>query len=97
MDQISDDAAVIQHPTELGPLDTRPSRRVSSWALRSAARVPVTAPPLDGPRPPGVETLGGHAARQVLRLCEAAGLNGADSAAYARTVLAALGPVAERP
>ncbi|MFD9407936.1 DMATS family aromatic prenyltransferase [Streptomyces sp. NPDC059989] len=48
------------------------------------------------PKATGVETLGGHTARQVLRLCEAAGLNGADSAAYARTVLAALGPVAER-
>ncbi|MGW7432248.1 tryptophan dimethylallyltransferase family protein [Streptomyces sp. NPDC054861] len=33
----------------------------------------------------------------MLRLCEAAGLDGADSAAYARTVLAALGPVADRP
>ncbi|MFG2874168.1 tryptophan dimethylallyltransferase family protein [Streptomyces sp. NPDC048337] len=32
----------------------------------------------------------------MLRLCEAAGLTGADSAAYARTVLAALGPVAQR-
>ncbi|MCT4351652.1 DMATS family aromatic prenyltransferase [Streptomyces sp. Je 1-79] len=41
-------------------------------------------------------TLGEHAARQVLRLCEAAGLDGADSAAYARTMLSALGPVAER-
>ncbi|MEU9993861.1 tryptophan dimethylallyltransferase family protein [Streptomyces sp. NPDC050848] len=43
------------------------------------------------------ETLGGHAARQVLRLCEAAGLSGSDSAEYARTLLTALGPVAERP
>ncbi|MGW7454545.1 tryptophan dimethylallyltransferase family protein [Streptomyces sp. NPDC054787] len=43
-----------------------------------------------------METLGGHAARQVLRLCESAGLSGADSAEYARTLLTVLGPVAER-
>ncbi|WP_328973237.1 tryptophan dimethylallyltransferase family protein [Streptomyces sp. NBC_00239] len=41
--------------------------------------------------------MGGHTSRQVLRLCEAAGLGGADSADYARTLLAALGPAAERP
>ncbi|WP_367319724.1 tryptophan dimethylallyltransferase family protein [Streptomyces sp. HUAS ZL42] len=49
------------------------------------------------PKTPDAETLGGHTARQLLRLCEAAGLGGADSAAYARTLLTALGPVAERP
>ncbi|MFF9016857.1 tryptophan dimethylallyltransferase family protein [Streptomyces sp. NPDC014870] len=48
-------------------------------------------PPLPG------ETLGGHAARQILRLCEAAGLSGNDSVEYARTLLSVLGPVAERP
>ncbi|MFJ4777652.1 tryptophan dimethylallyltransferase family protein [Streptomyces sp. NPDC088762] len=57
----------------------------------------MTAVPPDVPKKsPRAETLGGHTARQVLRLCEAAGLNGADSASYARTVLTALGPVAER-
>ena len=49
------------------------------------------------PRTPGADTLGGHTARQLLRLCEVAGLGEADSTAYARTVTAALGPVAERP
>ncbi|MCY0950020.1 tryptophan dimethylallyltransferase family protein [Streptomyces sp. H27-S2] len=44
-----------------------------------------------------METLGGHAARQMLRLCEAAGLSGADCADYARTLLAVLGPAGERP
>ncbi|MFD9030088.1 tryptophan dimethylallyltransferase family protein [Streptomyces sp. NPDC059567] len=56
----------------------------------------MAASPPGGPNPPGGETLGDHAARQVLRLCEAAGLNGADSAEYARTLLTVLGPVAER-
>ncbi|MGW0392121.1 tryptophan dimethylallyltransferase family protein [Streptomyces sp. NPDC003042] len=95
MGHIPSDTAVI--PTDVGPLDTRPSRRVSSWALRSAAGGAAPASRLGAPPTPDVETLGGHAARQVLRLCEAAGLNGADSAEYARTLLTVLGPVAERP
>ncbi|WP_399494266.1 tryptophan dimethylallyltransferase family protein [Streptomyces sp. P9(2023)] len=32
-----------------------------------------------------------------MRLCEAAGLSGSDSAEYARTLLSALGPIGERP
>lgn len=80
MEHISTDAGFMQGPIEFGPLDTRPSGRVSSWALRRST-----------------ETLGGHAARQVLRLCEAVGLSGADSAEYAQTLLTALGPAAERP
>ncbi|MFI9272058.1 tryptophan dimethylallyltransferase family protein [Kitasatospora sp. NPDC052896] len=44
--------------------------------------------------PPG--TLGGHTAGQLLRLCEAAGLGGADATGYARTLTAALGPAAGR-
>ncbi|MFH0177530.1 tryptophan dimethylallyltransferase family protein [Streptomyces cacaoi] len=56
-----------------------------------------------GPQAPGApgspdpETLGGHAARQLLRLGEIAGLSGADSKVYARTLVEALGPVAQRP
>lgn len=99
MDQMSDDSGVMQHPTDRGPFDTRPSRRVSSWALRTVAGgpAPVTGSRPVALKPPDVETLGGHAARQVLRLCEAAGLNGADSAGYARTLLSVLGPAGERP
>ncbi|MFF8606926.1 tryptophan dimethylallyltransferase family protein [Streptomyces sp. NPDC015346] len=80
MERISTDAGFMQGHSEFGPLDTRPTGRVSSWALRRST-----------------ETLGGHAARQVLRLSEAVGLTGADSVAYAQTLLTALGPVAERP
>lgn len=103
MDQLSDDATVMHHPTERGPSDARPSRRASSWALRTGPGGPATTGARPGaPKPPdgetlGGETLGGHTARQVLRLCEAAGLNGADSAGYARTLLSVLGPVGERP
>ncbi|MFF3201768.1 tryptophan dimethylallyltransferase family protein [Streptomyces sp. NPDC002962] len=43
------------------------------------------------------ETLGAHAARQLLRLGEIAGLSGADSRIYARTLVEALGAVAQRP
>lgn len=46
---------------------------------------------------PDADTLGGHAASQLVRLCEVAGLSGADATAYARTLIAALGPVAQRP
>lgn len=95
MEQISDDAHVMHHPTAWGPLDTRLSRRVSSWALRSGAGGPAAGPWPPAPKP-GAETLGGHAARQVLRLCEAAGLSGADAAEYARTLLSVLGPAGER-
>ncbi|MFF1438857.1 tryptophan dimethylallyltransferase family protein [Streptomyces sp. NPDC058295] len=45
----------------------------------------------------GPETLGGHAARQLLRLGEIAGLSGADSTIYARALVEALGSVAQRP
>ncbi|MBT2444452.1 prenyltransferase [Streptomyces sp. ISL-36] len=86
----------MRHSTELDPLDTRPAGRVSSWAPRSETGRPVTAFRPGVPKTPDGETLGGHTERQVLRLCEVAGLDGADSAAYARTVLTALGPVAER-
>lgn len=93
---ISADAAFMHHSTELEALDTRPTGRVSSWAPRPAAGRSATVSRTGAPPPAGSETLGGHTARQVLRLCEAAGLDGPDSASYARTVLAALGPVAER-
>lgn len=49
------------------------------------------------PRTPGPDTIGSHTTRQLLRLCEVAGLDGADAAAYARTLTEALGPVARRP
>ncbi|MEU7005486.1 tryptophan dimethylallyltransferase family protein [Streptomyces sp. NPDC046332] len=58
---------------------------------RPSGRVSSCPPPRDA------ETLGGHTARQLLRLCETAGLSGPDSASYARTLLTALGPVGERP
>jgi DMATS type aromatic prenyltransferase len=57
----------------------------------------VTALRLNAPKTPAADTLGGHTARQLLRLCEVAGLSEADSTAYARTLIAALGPVAGRP
>ncbi|WP_333740357.1 tryptophan dimethylallyltransferase family protein [Streptomyces sp. IBSBF 2806] len=44
-----------------------------------------------------VATLGGHAARQLLRLGENVGLSAADCEGYARTLVEALGPVARRP
>lgn len=96
MDQLSDDATVMQPPTERGTSGTRPSRRVSSWALRNGPGGPAAGSRPVTPKPPDGETLGGHTARQLLRLCEAAGLNGADSAGYARTLLSVLGPVGER-
>ncbi|MDH6111706.1 DMATS type aromatic prenyltransferase [Kitasatospora sp. MAP12-15] len=43
------------------------------------------------------DTLGAHTSRQLLRLCEVAGLGAADAAGYAQTLTTALGPVAERP
>jgi len=46
---------------------------------------------------PATDTLGGHTARQLLRLCEVAGLSGADAAGYAKTLTTALGPIAGRP
>ncbi|MFD3327388.1 tryptophan dimethylallyltransferase family protein [Streptomyces sp. NPDC058701] len=98
MDQLSDDATVMHHPPERGPSDARPTRRASPRALRTGPGGPVTAGSRPvAPKPSAGETLGGHTARQVLRLCEAAGLNGADSAGYARTLLSVLGPVGERP
>ncbi|MFD3549982.1 tryptophan dimethylallyltransferase family protein [Streptomyces sp. NPDC058655] len=97
MDHISDDAAVMHHSGAPGAPDTRLSRRVSSWALRSSPGGAAGAPGAADPRAPDGDTLGAHAARQVLRLCEAAGLSGTDSAGYARTLLTVLGPAAERP
>ncbi|WP_232246546.1 tryptophan dimethylallyltransferase family protein [Kitasatospora mediocidica] len=47
--------------------------------------------------PAALDTLGGHTTRQLLRLCEVAGLGAADAAGYAQTLRTALGPVAERP
>ncbi|MFJ4676984.1 MULTISPECIES: tryptophan dimethylallyltransferase family protein [unclassified Kitasatospora] len=41
-------------------------------------------------------TIGSHTARQLLALCELAGLDRRESAAYTRAVNAALGPVADR-
>ncbi|MFI2436107.1 tryptophan dimethylallyltransferase family protein [Streptomyces sp. NPDC018693] len=49
------------------------------------------------PAVPDADTLGGHTTRQLLRLCEVAGLGGGDASVYARILLGALGPVAERP
>ncbi|MFF3935911.1 tryptophan dimethylallyltransferase family protein [Streptomyces phaeofaciens] len=57
----------------------------------------MTASGYDAGRTPGTDTLGGHTARQLLRLGEIAGLARADSKVYARTLVEALGPVAERP
>lgn len=45
----------------------------------------------------GVPALGGFAARQLVRLCEIAGLAPADTAAYAEVLIDTLGPVAARP
>ncbi|HEY9372447.1 tryptophan dimethylallyltransferase family protein [Streptomyces sp.] len=50
----------------------------------------------DSEHPVG-RTLGGHAAAQLLRLCETAGLDDAEGTEHARTLIAALGPVADRP
>lgn len=49
-----------------------------------------------GARTAGTRTLGAHAERQLLRLCEVAGLDRADGTTYARTLTEALGPVATR-
>jgi DMATS type aromatic prenyltransferase len=49
------------------------------------------------PDEPAAGTLGAHAARQLLRLSEIAGLSAVDSEVYARTLLDVLGPVARRP
>ncbi|MFE0456908.1 tryptophan dimethylallyltransferase family protein [Streptomyces sp. NPDC058914] len=57
----------------------------------------MTARPLDPPDVPGADTLGGLTARQLLRLCEVAGLDTADREVYARTLTEMLGPVAGRP
>ncbi|MFG2881445.1 tryptophan dimethylallyltransferase family protein [Streptomyces sp. NPDC048297] len=46
---------------------------------------------------PDAGTLGGHSVRQLVRLCETAGLSDADTASYAAILLEALGNVAERP
>jgi DMATS type aromatic prenyltransferase len=46
---------------------------------------------------PDAGTLGGHSVRQLLRLCEIAGLSDADATAYADTLLEALGNMAVRP
>ncbi|MER5637012.1 tryptophan dimethylallyltransferase family protein [Kitasatospora sp. NPDC002227] len=43
------------------------------------------------------ETLGDHTTRQLLRLCEVAGLGPADAIEYARVLRRVLGPVADRP
>jgi hypothetical protein len=45
----------------------------------------------------GAGTLGALTAGQLRRLCAVAGLGAADADSYGRTLLAALGPVAERP
>ncbi|MFF6802883.1 tryptophan dimethylallyltransferase family protein [Streptomyces sp. NPDC012616] len=57
----------------------------------------MTAPRPGFPGEPAAGTLGGHAARQLLRLSEIAGLPAADSEVYARTLLDVLGPIAQRP
>ncbi|WP_234312052.1 tryptophan dimethylallyltransferase family protein [Streptomyces griseus] len=44
-----------------------------------------------------LSTLGGHAAGQLLRLCDIAGLDTAVAGSYAQTMTDVLGPVAERP
>ncbi|MFJ4624053.1 tryptophan dimethylallyltransferase family protein [Streptomyces sp. NPDC088812] len=45
----------------------------------------------------GTDTVGGLTARQLLRLCDVAGLDGADADLYARTLTDMLGAVAARP
>ncbi|MFG2574934.1 tryptophan dimethylallyltransferase family protein [Streptomyces sp. NPDC048481] len=57
----------------------------------------MTAPRPGGRGVPPAATLGGHAARQLLRLGESTGLSTADTESYARTLVDALGPVALRP
>ncbi|MCX4996968.1 tryptophan dimethylallyltransferase family protein [Streptomyces longwoodensis] len=57
----------------------------------------MRAPGGGTPALPEAGSLGGHTARQLLRLCEVVGLGGSDAAAYARVLLEALGPAAERP
>ncbi|MEU2280396.1 tryptophan dimethylallyltransferase family protein [Streptomyces sp. NPDC013178] len=57
----------------------------------------MTTQGLDAPRPAGTDTLGAHTVRQLLRLCEVAGLAGEDAEIYARTLTEMLGPVAARP
>ncbi|MFG2126430.1 tryptophan dimethylallyltransferase family protein [Streptomyces sp. NPDC048751] len=47
--------------------------------------------------PARAETLGGHTAGQLLRLCDVVGLDSASAGSYAQTLTDALGPVAERP
>ncbi|MFC9324197.1 tryptophan dimethylallyltransferase family protein [Kitasatospora sp. NPDC057015] len=60
--------------------------RRSPFGVRSTTPAPATA-----------DTLGGHTAGQLLRLCEVAGLSGADAAGYAQVLTTALGPVSCRP
>ncbi|WP_418958910.1 tryptophan dimethylallyltransferase family protein [Streptomyces tritici] len=56
----------------------------------------MTAPRRLSPVRPA-PTLGAHTAGQLLRLCETAGLGEHEAANHARTLIAALGPVADRP
>ncbi|MEV7611812.1 tryptophan dimethylallyltransferase family protein [Streptomyces sp. NPDC089799] len=96
MDHISADATVLKYPGEPRRVDARPARRVSTRAARPGPGGTAAASLTGPPRRADGTTLGDHAARQALRLCEAAGLSGADSAEYARTLLAVLGPAAGR-
>ncbi|MGM9384458.1 tryptophan dimethylallyltransferase family protein [Streptomyces antibioticus] len=59
--------------------------------------VPPHIPGAESIGDPDTGTLGEHTARQLLRLGGIAGLSATDSKVYARTLVEALGPVADRP
>ncbi|MEV7212245.1 tryptophan dimethylallyltransferase family protein [Kitasatospora cineracea] len=95
MERVSEDAwpstAAPSHPPIPGPVrggGGRPPRPLPRAAERAEALRPSSAT---------ARTVGAHTTRQLLALCDLAGLGAAESTAYARAVNAALGPVAERP
>lgn len=91
MDHISQDAAETRSPFLPGP--TAPGGRpLRTDVPRPLGRGTALLPP----RPSG-RTVGGHTARQLLDLCALVGLDASDSAAYARALNDALGPVVHRP
>ncbi|MEV4559961.1 tryptophan dimethylallyltransferase family protein [Kitasatospora sp. NPDC049285] len=97
MDQASRDAAV-QHPAPSHPPIPAPG---GGYLLSTPVPRPVgprdAAPRRRSGGPAVGRTVGGHTVRQLLPLCAQAGLGAADSAAYARALTEALGPVADRP
>ncbi|MFG2328777.1 tryptophan dimethylallyltransferase family protein [Streptomyces sp. NPDC048604] len=65
--------------------------------MTASRRPRPSGPGRQGPAAPRRQTLGAHVTGQLLRLCETAGLDEAEGADHARTLIAALGPVADRP